>query len=316
MRHAPRRSRDRARPAPDWSRGRLRAACRPVRAWCRRQRPRDRASPVRPWPRQTASSVFLRVGTDHGGSADRTQERQRGRSQHDQTDAVGERFLCDRLNAPAVSDLFECGRIGREFAARGFDGMRGRWRQCLIGEVTVEPAIVGGERGRAQDGNGEKVCQRCHGVVDTGRDARLPRRYRIDHRRRQRSDRDRHAEPKRDDRHQEIRACGHERSGHRQQRETERSNHWPDDERKPRAETVDQPAGPARETRHDEGERQEDCAGARRRIAMHLDEQVWQEEERAAQRRIKKESQQVDAAERARAEEREWHCLLYTSRCV
>ena len=70
---------------------------------------------------------------------------------------------------------------------------------------------------------------------------------------------------------------------------------------------ADQPAGPARQQRHDQDEGQQRAAGGSTRIAMHLHQVEGQEEQPAAQRRVEHEGDQVGAAEAARAEQVQRH---------
>jgi 3-isopropylmalate/(R)-2-methylmalate dehydratase small subunit len=86
----------------------------------------------------------------------------------------------------------------------------------------------------------------------------------------------------------------------REQHESDARDRGTDDQRQPRAEAVEQAAGPARQNDHDRGKRQERRAGERRREAVHLDEQERQEEHRAAEARIKQQGQRVHEPPKAR----------------
>jgi hypothetical protein len=178
---------------------------------------------------------------------------------------------------------------------------------CVAAGAMVERAVVDAERNSAEDRDREQVRDGGDRVVDSRGRARLTGRHGIDDGCRQGGDCHGHAEPKHDHRQQEghgVRACG---AGPCQQQEAKRGNRGPDDERRPGAETVEQPAGPARERRHDDREGQEHGAGQRRRIAMHLNQQVGQKEEGSAQASVEQKRQKIDAAECGGAKQAERH---------
>jgi hypothetical protein len=88
-----------------------------------------------------------------------------------------------------------------------------------------------------------------------------------------------------------------------QQQESATGQEGTDDQRQPRPEAVGEPACPSREDRHRRHEWQRRRSRLRRRVVLHLDQVEGEQKRHCRKRGVKKERQQIRAAEGAGSEQ-------------
>ena len=144
-----------------------------------------------------------------------------------------------------------------------------------------------------------------HGIVHAGRDAGVLRLDRVHHRRGQRRHHDRHPKTEHGNRREERRPIGATDLRARKERQPDGRDDGTDGQGQAAADPRHETAGPARQDKHQDRERQQRRAGISGGIVLHLDEVHRNQPEHRGQRAVEEQRQQIGQREHSRSEQTE-----------